>query len=302
MITGTQRRNGDATERTALVLATVLLASLPLLGGTASAQAGNRTLKNTSRIAYHDGPVMTGSMNVYFIWYGCWTCPGSNYSDTEYLLVGFVGSLGGSAYARILTTYPEPPSGTAPSGGIAYSGAAYDAAYSHGAALTMTDVEDVIGDMILGSQLPFDQRGLYIVLASPDVALPGLEVRTCHYHGQAEVAGARVTYGALNNPRRLIPGMCGPMASDAQSPNDNWVADTFVSMLAHEINGIVTNPTGLGWYDRYGLEAPDKCAGTYGPTYTTANGARANLNFGGHDYLIPQNWVNVGRGYCGLQQ
>ena len=70
--------------------------------------------------------------------------------------------------------------------------------------------------------------------------------------------------------------------------------------MAHAISGTVTNPWGNGWFDRFGLENSDKCQGTYGQTYTTWNGAQANMYLNGRDLLIQQNWVNDGRGRCGL--
>jgi hypothetical protein len=72
------------------------------------------------------------------------------------------------------------------------------------------------------------------------------------------------------------------------------------STIAHVLDGTVTNPAGSGWFDRYGLENADKCAGTFGQTYTTANGARANLRLGQRDFLIQQNWVNDRRGRCAM--
>jgi hypothetical protein len=30
------------------------------------------------------------------------------------------------------------------------------------------------------------------------------------------------------------------------------------------------------------------------------NGSKANMNLGGKDFLIQQNWVNSGRGFCAL--
>jgi hypothetical protein len=47
------------------------------------------------------------------------------------------------------------------------------------------------------------------------------------------------------------------------------------------------------------MENADKCAWKFGTTYT-ANGALANANLGGFDYLIQQNWVNAGGGYCAM--
>lgn len=77
-------------------------------------------------------------------------------------------------------------------------------------------------------------------------------------------------------------------------------ADAMASTIAHLLNAIVTNPSGSGWFDRYGLESADKCAGTFGQTYTMVNGARANVRLGGLDYLIQQNWVNDRKGRCAM--
>ena len=77
---------------------------------------------------------------------------------------------------------------------------------------------------------------------------------------------------------------------------------TFISGLAHVLSTIVTNPFGDGWYDRFGLENADKCQGKFGETYTTANGARANIMLGQRDFLVSQNWVNDGHGRCALSQ
>ena len=51
------------------------------------------------------------------------------------------------------------------------------------------------------------------------------------------------------------------------------------------------------WYDTRGYENADKCAWTFGTTYT-ANGALANMKLGTRDFLIQQNWVNLSGGYC----
>jgi len=52
------------------------------------------------------------------------------------------------------------------------------------------------------------------------------------------------------------------------------------------------------WYDRRGFENADKCAWTFGITYTTSNGSTANMNLGGRDFLVQRNWVNAGSGGC----
>lgn len=61
------------------------------------------------------------------------------------------------------------------------------------------------------------------------------------------------------------------------------------------LSEVSTNPLGTGWYDRYGLENAEKCEGTFGQTYTTSNGAKANMKLGSRDYLIQQNWERTPR-------
>jgi hypothetical protein len=41
----------------------------------------------------------------------------------------------------------------------------------------------------------------------------------------------------------------------------------------------------------------DKCAWTFGTTYTTGNGSLA-INLGARDHIIQLNWVNASGGYC----
>ena len=52
------------------------------------------------------------------------------------------------------------------------------------------------------------------------------------------------------------------------------------SIIAHELEEAATDPDLNAWYDRRGDENADKCAWTFGTTYTAANGAIANMNLG----------------------
>jgi hypothetical protein len=85
------------------------------------------------------------------------------------------------------------------------------------------------------------------------------------------------------------------------APNGNAGADGMASIFAHELEEATTDPDLNAWYDRRGMENADKCAWTFGPTYTTANGSIANVYIGSRDYLIQRNWVNTSGGYCSMQ-
>ena len=72
------------------------------------------------------------------------------------------------------------------------------------------------------------------------------------------------------------------------------------SIIAHELEEAVTDPNLNAWFDRRGQENADKCAWTFGTTYTVANGGVANVKLGTRDYLIQQNWVNGSNQRCAL--
>jgi len=280
-----------------------LVLGLLVSGAPVSAQRGG--LKTNTRILYHDGVVMPFGSNVYFVYYGCWganACvPGSGQS-TMGIVTDFIISLGGSPIAMINSMYPDA-TGQGPTGGITYGGAGLDA-YSRGPSLTDADVQAVVLNQISTGQLPMDSRGIYIVLASADVAADGFCTNFAQYHNYFVTIGIGVKYAFIGNPRRCplpaAPQFVAPNGALLPTPNDDFAADGIVTSMLHAISGSLTNPYLNAWFDRYGLEVSDKCVGTFGPTYTTANGAQANMRLGVRDFLIQQLWVNTTRGYCGL--
>src|SRR5262249_45761743 len=118
------------------------------------------------------------------------------------------------------------------------------------------------------------------------------------FHSSAIINGGLLTYVFLGNPVRC-PSVAGSQFGGV-TPNGSFGGDALVANFAHALNGVVTNPYGNGWYDRYGHENADKCTLTFGQTYTTANGARANIHLGQRDFLLEQNWVNGRKGYCAM--
>ena len=264
--------------------------------------------KTESRILYHNGPIMSGAADVFFIWYGCWddNCGfgGSTNTITQEILADFVSNVGGSPYFQINAMY-ENGSGQRPSGALFYSGSAFDR-YSHGLELTATDIAEIAQNQILTNGLPQDPSGIYVVLASADVSsnATGFCIPSAGtHHGTFEAFGSQFRYAFVGNPNRC-PTVAAPQffANGVQlpTPNDNLAADGMANTLAQLLSEVVTNPTGGAWFDRYGLENAAKCVGKFGPTYTTTNGARANLRLGGRDYLIQQNWVRDRKEHCAM--
>jgi len=263
----------------------------------------------TSKMLYHNGPILTGTQNIYALYYGCWTdtCGSAGDLKTRMVLTDFFTSIGNSRYAQINSTYTDA-SGQQAASAFIFGGEVIDASYSHGTELTRADIVDLISYQVNNFQLPQDSNGIYVIIASADVA--SSDTGFCApsappFHGRGLVNGNPVNYIFLGNPQRC-PAVAGPQFSPSgPTPNDSYAADVLASNFAHALNGIVTNPLGAGWYDRYGFENTDKCQDAlghpaFGQTYLTANGARANARFGGRDFLIQQNWVNYRKARCAM--
>lgn len=244
------------------------------------------------RPEYHtNGYVMTGTPNVYFIWYGTWKRADGSDDPMVYDLAFLTATLGNSAYFRVNRLYTDV-NGQAPSGGMVYSGETWDATYSHGAVLSKGDVGDVVSTQILNGGLPLDIRGIYVVVTSPDVYVDGFAQRFCAYHDVVTIVGATVPLVLIGSPARA-PTVCQPQSI---GPNGNAASDAAASLLAAELSNVQTDFWFNAWYDRLGLEPADKCAWTYGTTYKAANGALANIMVGGRDYLLQQLWVPTKNG------
>ena len=294
------------------LLIVITLTIVGLSGFALSTRAQGPTNQTATRMIYHDGPVVTDTPYAFLIWYGCWSaaCGNPDGEAAQSILTDFVSSLGSTPYFQINSTYPDS-SGTAPNGRLIAGQTESDPLYTFGRDLTDADIRAIVRDRISDGHLPLIQPGIYIVLGAPDVAstATGLctAVGTPPHRGTDEWLFVREKYAFVGDPGRC-PSVEAPQfvsfdGSLRPTPNDNLTGDAMAAKVAHVLSTIVTNPYGDGWYDRFGLENADKCQGTFGESYLTANGARANIRVGQRDFLVEQNWVNDRRGNrCALSQ
>ena len=239
-------------------------------------------------ILYHGGPIIP-QVTAYFIWYGNWT---GNSATT--ILTDLVKNLGGSPYYNINTTYYD--GNNVHVGNVVVYGGSTTDNYSRGTALSDADIQTIVTSAISSARLPKDPSGVYFVLTSADVtATSGFCTQYCGWHDHATILSSDIKYSFVGNPDRC-PSACE--AQSASSPNSNPGADGMASILVHELEEAVTDPDLNAWYDNRGYENADKCAWTFGTTYTVANGSKANMKLGPRDFLIQQNWVNAKGGYC----
>src|SRR5438105_8128559 len=127
-------------------------------------------------IFYHGGPLLLGTPNIYYIWYGNWA---GNSATT--ILSDFANSIGGSPYFNINTTYSDG-SGTHVTNATHLSGSVNDS-YSQGAALNDAGVQAVVVNALNSNKLPKDTNGVYFVLTSADVnETSGFCTQYCGWH------------------------------------------------------------------------------------------------------------------------
>jgi hypothetical protein len=257
--------------------------------GNANGNAnGQGSHKAGSGINYHGGPVMLGTTNVYYIWYGNWS--GNNATS---ILTDLASTIGGSPYFNINTTYYNGAS-VHVSNSVAFAGSTTDS-YTNGTVLTDSGVQAVVSSAITSGRLPKDTNGVYFVLTSADVnESSGFCTQYCGWHTHGTISGSDIKFAFIGNPDRC-PSAC---AAQSTGPNGNAGADGMASIISHELEEAVTDPDLNAWYDRQGMENADKCAWTFGSLSTASNGSKYNMTLGSRNYLIQQNWVNSGNGFC----
>jgi hypothetical protein len=261
-------------------------------GAAAREKAALTRSGSSNGIFYHGGPLLNSSngTNVYYIWYGNW----SGNSATS-ILPALASNIGGSPYFNINTTYYDG-SNKKVTNAVHYLQATSDN-YSQGTALSDAQVASVVSSAITSGRLPKDTNAVYFVLTSSDVnETSGFCTQYCGWHSNTSVSGSTIKYAFIGNPDRC-PSSC---AAQTTSPNNNAGADGMASIISHELEEAVTDALGTAWYDRRGNENADKCAWTFGTEKTASNGSKYNMTLGGYNFLIQQNWVNAGGGYCAL--
>ena len=148
--------------------------------GTGVGQAGTAG----NGIFYHGGPVMLGSPNIYFIWYGDWAADPTGVT----ILQHFIQFDGGSPYYGVNTTYYNGTStNISNSLNFAFS---YTDNYSRGRVLGDSDILAIVSSAITGGNLPNDPNGIYFVLTWQDVQeTSGFVTQYCGWHTRGTVAG-----------------------------------------------------------------------------------------------------------------
>ncbi|KAG6482725.1 protein EXORDIUM-like 7 [Zingiber officinale] len=280
-------------------------------------------------VSYHMGPVVASPANIYVIWYGRWA------AAPQSIIRDFLLSLSSPA------PLPPPPSvdewwrtarlyvdqtGSNVTGSFALAGELHDSGYSHGASLSRLAMQSVIRSAVAATdRLPMDPRdGIYLVLTSPDVEVEDFCREVCgfHYFTFPAIVGVTMPYAWVGHSGTQCPGMCAfPFALPSYMvgggggggnssalvvgpPNGDVGADGMVSVIAHELAEMATNPLINAWYAGDDPAAPaeiaDLCVGVFGTgsgggfaghVFRSAEGAGYNLNgVNGRKFMVQWLW------------
>lgn len=247
----------------------------------------------SNAIVYHNGPLMISTTNVYYIWYGNWSGNSATTILTD-LMLNFTGS----AIYNTNTSYFNG-SNVHVLNSVNYVQSTTDN-YSLGSSLSDANIKTIVSSAISSGRLPKDANGVYFVLTSADVKeTSGFGSQYCGWHTHGTISSSDIKYAFVGDASTQAPTGCIALTA-AKVPNGNLGADGMASVMFHELSETVTDPDLNAWYDRSGNENADKCAWTFGATYTTSGGKTANVRLGARDFLLQQNWVNSGSGFCAL--
>jgi hypothetical protein len=237
-------------------------------------------------LRYHMGPVLSSSpINLYLIWYGLWNKP------QKLLIKDFILSLSPSTptapspsvsdWWRTVSLYTDQ-TGANVSRNVLIAGEYSDLKHSHGTQLTRLDIQQVIATAVKSAPFPIDHRnGVYLVLTSQDVVVQEFCRAVCgfHYFTFPSMVGYTIPYAWIGNSAKQCPEVCaypfaipGYMTGGGPGallpPNRDIGVDGMISVIAHELAELSTNPLVNAWYAGEDPTAPteigDLCEGLYG--------------------------------------
>lgn len=253
----------------------------------------------TPIITKRNSNVMGQVSKVYLIWYGNWRGTKSSTIDGQNLIKKLVTGLADTTSSYVNVTTATSGNSLSPTYG------AYNAMLSSKTlveyyppvtktTLSDSDVQSLVKQAITkaGNNIP-DPNAIYLVLTSSEISeSSGFCSKYCGWHTYTSMSYNGITYvkyAFIGNPDKCISACA---IQTTTSPNTtssaNLIgADGMASIVAHEMEEIVTDPLLNNWYNSQGYENADMCAWTFGATSgPLANGSYYNVTLGGTNFLL----------------
>lgn len=277
------------------------------------------------KLKYHMGPVLTADITVHIIWYGTWL------RTEKKIILDFINSISSttsqspsvSGWWKTVQQYTDQ-TGSNISRTVQVGEQKNDRLMSYGKTLTRLSVQSVIKSAISAktNPLPITSKSvIYLLLTSQDVYVQDFCQNVCgfHYFTYPSIVGYTLPYAWIGNSRKQCPGTCAypfavpdyiPGLKPVKSPNGDVAIDGMISVIAHELAEIASDPFVNAWYAGqdpvFPVEIADLCEGIYGTggggSYTgqmmnDGDGATYNMHGIKRRFLVQWVWNHV-LNYC----
>ncbi|KAL4202143.1 hypothetical protein AMTRI_Chr02g219580 [Amborella trichopoda] len=236
------------------------------------------------KLAYHKGPLLTGDINLYLLWYGQFPL------SQKSIILDFLASLSCEtpnprtnasvhSWWATLSSY-EDSLGHGIRGCLTVVKQAYDEAYTLGKTVRRIDLKAIVLGAIAKGTFPLDpNKGIYIVLSSRDIGVERFCLSSCGFHEpltRTKRAEEAIVMGWVGDSSTQCPGECawplakaqyGPHMEPLKAPNGDIGGDGMVMNLGVILAGALSNPYGSGYFQGNALaplEAGSACAGVFG--------------------------------------
>lgn len=243
-----------------------------------------------SNLVYNGGPVMTGTANIFAIF---WEPTGSTVSSGyNGLIQRFASDVHGTTYYQILKQYTQS-GGSAPSTGT-LAGTFVDTRAYPSNPMFDSDIQAEVSHAQSVNGWTSSIHNLFMVFTAKnenecfDTSQSQCTFTTfCGYHS---FFGSNTLYAFLPYTGTSLNG-CGV----PRTPNNNIDADSTINVTSHELAEAVTDPLLNAWFDSSGQEIGDKCNFQFSST----NSSNGDTIMNGHPYEVQLEWDNL-RNACRL--
>jgi hypothetical protein len=279
-----------------LVLVPMLLVAIAALLPTsafAAAQSQHHTphffLKHTknipaaSNVVYWGGPVMTGTANVYTIF---WEPTGNVQSGYNSLIKQYFGDVNGTGLYHNNTQYTQSGGGY-PSAEHLVASWTDTRAYPESPLLD-SDIQNEVSHARSYNGWSSSIHNIFFVFLQRNENL-------CFDNTYSQCASnyfcAYHSYFGSNTLYAAMPYAASFSCYTGYSPNNND-ADQTINVTSHEQMEAATDPLLNAWYDYSGNEIGDKCAWIFG----SINSYGGDVTWNGHTYIVQKEWDNYRNG------
>jgi hypothetical protein len=249
--------------------------------GAKVAKAASATGSN--KVPYNGGPVMTGTMNVYAIFWEPTSNVSANYNG---LIKRYFNDVGGSPLYKINNQYTQT-GGASPSNAV-LAGSWVDTIAYPNSPLLDSNIQNEVTRAQSQNSWSSGIDNIFFVFTERNENICADSTQTqcatntfCAYH----------SYFGTNTIYATMPYAASFSCNPGASPN-NDEADQTINVTSHEQMEAATDPLLSAWVDTTnpnGGEIGDLCAWTFGP----GNFQGADVLWNKDPYIAQQEWSNA---------